>query len=186
MGQLNLAISSRRDDATLKAMFETPGTSPKHETAQRIQTFISGLVTGSELGPSGSAPSIAISIEGQATAASGTLTVATGGSTAAQTCSIAGVTFTAKASGATGNEFNVSATAATQATNMANAINASSSLTGIVTASAASGVVRITAATKGLMGNGIAISAGTLANVTASGALLTGGAADATAKTICF
>ncbi len=186
MGQLNLAISSRRDDATLKAMFETPGTITKHAIANKIVTFLTGLSTGSELGPSGSAPSIAISIEGQATAASGTLTVATGGSANNETCSIAGVTFTGKTSGATGNQFNVSATAATQATNMATAINASSSLTGIVTASAAAGVVTITAVQKGLMGNGIAISAGTLANVTASGALLTGGAADATAKTLSF
>lgn len=186
MSQLNLAISSRRDDATLKAAFETPGTSPKHETARRIINFIESLTSGSELGPVGSAPSIAISIEGQAVAASGTLTVATGGSAADETCSIAGVTFTGKASGATGNQFNVSATAATQATNMAAAINASASLTGIVTASASSGVVTITAAQKGKVGNGIAISAGTLANVTASGALLASGAADATAKTLSF
>lgn len=186
MSQLNLAISSRRDAATLKAAFETPGAVCKQAITQKILNFIAGLSTGSELGPSGSAPSIAISIEDQAVAASGTLTVAAGGSTAAQTCSIAGVTFTAVASGATGNQFNVSATAATQATNMASAINASASLAGIVTASAVSGVVTITAAQKGKLGNGIAISAGTLSNVTASGALLTGGAADSSAITISF
>lgn len=186
MGQLNLEISTRRDDATLKAAFETPGTIAKHGIVQKIVNFITAVQSGSELGPSGSAPTIAVSIEGQATAATGTLTVATGGSAADETCSIAGVTFTAKASGATGNQFNVSATAATQATNMATAINASASLTGIVTASASNGVVTITAAKKGLIGNGIAISEGTLANVTKSGALLTGGAADATAKTLSF
>lgn len=186
MGQLNLAISTRRDDATLKAIFETPGTICSKSIANKIASFVVGVMSGSELGPSGSAPSIAISIEGQATAASGTLTVATGGSAADETCSIAGVTFTAKASGATGNQFNVSATAATQATNMATAINASASLTGIVTASASAGVVTITAAQKGKVGNGIAISAGTLANVTASGALLTAGAADSTAITLSF
>ena len=186
MGQLNLQISTRRDDATLKAAFETPGSVAKHSILNKIVSFVTGVGTGTELGPSGSAPSIAINIEGQATAASGTLTVSTGGSTAAQTCSIAGVTFTARASGATGNEFNVSATAATQATNMATAINASASLSGIVTASASGGVVTITAATKGKVGNGIAISAGTLSNVAASGALLTGGAADPTAITLSF
>ena len=186
MGQLNLQISTRRDDATLKAAFETPGSSAKAAIVNKISNFIIGVMSGSELGPSGSAPSVAINIEGQATAASGTLTVSTGGSTAAQTCSIAGVTFTARASGATGNEFNVSATAATQATNMAAAINASSSLSGIVTASSSGGVVTITAATKGKVGNGIAISAGTLSNVVASGALLTGGAADPTALTLSF
>lgn len=186
MSQLNLAISTRRDDATLKAAFETPSASAKHAIVTKLVDFIQSVGSGTELGPSGSAPSVAISIQGQATAASGTLTVATGGSNADETCSIAGVTFTAKASGATGNQFNVSATAATQATNMAAAINASSNLAGIVTASAASGVVTITSAVKGVIGNGIAISAGTLSNVTASGALLTSGAADPTALTLSF
>lgn len=186
MSQLNLAISSRRDDATLKAAFETPGSSPKHESAQRLINFITSLVTGTELGPSGAAPSIAISIEGQAVSASGTLTVASTGSTNGQTCSIAGVTFTAETSGATGNQFNISATPATQATNMAAAINGSADLVGIVTASSALGVVTVLSAVKGVIGNGIAISAGNLSNVTASGALLTAGAADATAKTLSF
>lgn len=188
MGQLNLAISTGRDDATLKAMFETPGTSPKHETAQRLQNFLTSVSTGTESGPSGAAPTIAISIEGQATAASGTLTVATGGSSNNQTCSVAGVTLTAKTSGAVpaNGEFNISATAATQATNMAATINATTTLSGIVTATSALGVVTIRAATKGKMGNGLALSEGSLSNVTKSGALLTGGAVDPTAKTLSF
>jgi hypothetical protein len=186
MGQLNLQIATRRDDATLKAAFETPGSTAKLSILNRLINFITSTGTGTQLGPSGAAPSIAISVEGQAVAASGTFTVATGGSANNETCSIAGVTFTAKTSGATGNQFNISATAATQATNMAAAINASSSLTGIVTASSALGVVTITAASKGLMGNGIAISEGTLSNVTKSGALLTAGAADASAITLSF
>lgn len=113
----------------------------------------------------------------------GTLTVATGGSTAAQTCTICNVTFTARASGATGNEFNVSATAATQATNMAAAINASSNLTGKVTATASLGVVTITSVVPGLMGNGLQLSAGNLGNVTA-GAFANG--TDGTAYTLSF
>lgn len=45
--------------------------------------------------------------------------------TAAQAVTIAGITFTAVASGATGNQFNIGADAATTATNLKNAINAS-------------------------------------------------------------
>jgi hypothetical protein len=186
MGQINLQVLTRKDDATLKAMLETPTASAKKSIVEKLTNILTSIATGTELGPVGAAPSVAIAIEGQAVAASGTLTVATGGSGADETCSIAGVTFTAKASGATGNQFNVSATAATQATNMKNAINASTSLAGIVTASSAAGVVTITAAQKGKMGNGIGLSAGNLANVTASGALLTAGAADATALTLSF
>lgn len=98
--------------------------------------------------------------------AAGTLTVATGGSANNETCSICNITFTAKTSGATGNQFNISATAATQASNMAAAINASSDLAGKVTASALAGVVTITSVVPGLLGNGLQLSAGTLANVT--------------------
>lgn len=98
--------------------------------------------------------------------ATGTLTVAAGGSANNETCSICNVTFTAKTSGATGNQFNISATAATQAANMAAAINASSDLTGKVTAEASGGVVTITSVVPGLLGNGLQLSAGTLANVT--------------------
>lgn len=185
MSQLNLAISTRRDDQTLKAMFETPGTSPKHETAQRLLNFLVSATTGSELGPSGAAPTVAISIEGQATAAYGLLTVTAGGSSDAETCSVAGVTLTAKTSGAVpaNGEFNISATVATQATSMALAINSVAALSGIVTGSSALGVVTITAATKGLVGNGLQLSE-SLSNCTATA--FAHGAADPTATTLSF
>jgi hypothetical protein len=185
MSQLNLAISSRRDDATLKSMFETPGTSPKHETAQRLINFLTSLTTGTELGPSGAAPTVAISIEGQATAATATLTVSSTGSSNGETCVVANTTLTAKTSGAVpaSGEFNISATPATQATSMALAINSVAALSGIVTAAAVSGVVTITAVQKGLMGNGLQLSEG-LTNVAA--VAFSGGAADPTAKTLSF
>lgn len=185
MGQLNLSIASRRDDATLKAMFETPGSIASKSIANKIVNFITGVATGTELGPTGSAPSVAISIEGQATAASGTFTVSSTGSANNETCVVAGVTFTAKTTGATGNQFNISATPATQAANMVTAFNASTSLAGIVTATSALGVVTVTAAAKGKMGNGLGISSG-LTNCVASAALLSGGAVDPTATTLSF
>ena len=100
--------------------------------------------------------------------ATGTLTVATGGSTAGQACTICNVTLTGRASNPSTDEFVVSATAATQAANMAAAINASASFTGKVVASAALGVVTLTAVVPGVLGNGFQLSAGNLANVTAS------------------
>lgn len=189
MSQLNLAISSRRDDATLKAAFETPGTSPKHETAQRLINFIQSLVTGSELGPSGSAPSIAISIEGQATAASGTFTLDT--VIATDAISINGVTFTAVANSATGNQFNIGMDDAETATNLAAAINGSVTalVSGYVTAERTATspdvVVTVTAVAKGLPGNAYTIASAD-STIVASGARLTGGAVDPTAKTLSF
>lgn len=89
----------------------------------------------------------------------------TGAATAAETFTLCNVVFTARASGATGNEFNVSGTVATQAANIAAAINASSNLTGIVTATSALGVVTITASVPGLSGNALQFSEA-LTNVT--------------------
>lgn len=96
--------------------------------------------------------------------AAGTFTFSSTGPANDETCIVAGVTFTAKTSGATGNQFNISATPATVASNFAAAVNASSSLSGIVTASALLGVVTLTAVVPGLVGNGLYCSAGTLSN----------------------
>jgi hypothetical protein len=98
--------------------------------------------------------------------ASGTITVAAGGSANNQTMTICGVTFTAKTSGATGNQFNISATAATQAANMVAAINASANLSGIVVASRVGAVVTLTAVVPGVIGNGLVMANVDLANVT--------------------
>jgi phage tail sheath gpL-like len=100
--------------------------------------------------------------------ATGSLTVAAGGSTAGQACTIGNVTLTGRASNPAANEFVVSATAATQAANMAAAINASTSLSPFVVASASLGVVTLTAVMAGALGNGFQLSAGNLGNVTAS------------------
>lgn len=113
--------------------------------------------------------------------AAGTLTVAAGGSVAAQACTILNVTFTGRAANPAANEFVVSATAATQAANMAAAINASANLTGKVTATSNEGVVTITSVVPGLMGNGLQLSAGNLANVTLSAFA---GGTDGTAYTL--
>lgn len=119
--------------------------------------------------------------------ATATMTVSAGGSGDGETCVVAGVTFTAKSSGATGNQFNVGADDEETATNLAAAINASVTalVTGVVTASASAEVVTVAAAQSGLVGNSIAIASAD-ATITASGARLAGGAADASAITLSF
>lgn len=100
--------------------------------------------------------------------ASGTITIASTGPTNNQTCTIAGVTFTAKTSGAVpaNGEFNISATPATVATNLAAAINAVTSLSGVVSATSLLGVVTVTAAVPGTIGNGIVMANVNLSNTT--------------------
>lgn len=101
-----------------------------------------------------------------AVAATATMT-STGAAVNDETCVICGVTFTAKTSGATGNQFNLSGTVATQATNIAAAVNASTDLTGVCTATSALGVVTFTAAVPGKIGNGLTLTE-SLTNVTIS------------------
>lgn len=132
----------------------SPGQLP---ALQNLVNFLSSV-------PDQQAASLSINVG--AVKAAGTLTVAAGGSANNETCTVCGITFTAKTTGATGNQFNISATAATQAQNMVTAFNASADLAGKVVASRENGVVTLTAVVPGVIGNGLQLSAGTLANVT--------------------
>jgi hypothetical protein len=100
----------------------------------------------------------------------------TGLPTAAQTCTINGVTFTAVASGATNAQFNIGADATATAANMAAAINACSTakIVNVVTATAAAGVVTITAVAPGLGGNAMIAPTNALTNASTSGAWANG------------
>lgn len=104
--------------------------------------------------------------------ASGTVTLSS--HVATNTVTINGTVFTAVASGATGNQYNVGADSVTAA-NLAAAINASvtANISGLVTAAAVSNVVTITAVTPGLLGNLITLAIS--ANGSVSGANATGG-----------
>lgn len=123
---------------------------------QNFENYVGAVLGGNE--------SAKFTFDVGAVKASATMT-STGAATAAETFTILNVTFTARASGATGNEFNLSAVVATQAANIAAAINASANLVGKVTAVAALGVVTISAVVPGLIGNGLQFSEA-LTNVT--------------------
>lgn len=138
-----------------------------------LENYIASLAGGNN--------AASLSIKVGAVQATGLIT-STGAATAAEIFTLCNVVFTARASGATGNEFNASATVATQATNIAAAINASTDLTGKVTATSALGVVTVTASVPGLLGNGLQLSEGlTNATITAFS-----GGTDGTAHTLKF
>lgn len=98
--------------------------------------------------------------------------------------SINGVTFTAVANGATGNQFNIGADDDETMENLAAAINASVTalVSGYVTAEAAGDVVTVTAVEPGILGNCITIESAD-ATIVASGARLTGGDQGAVSRT---
>lgn len=156
------------------------GTGNRHQLMKKITNYLEGVMSGTKNA------SLDVQLPNSTTLAkaSGTITF-TGAPTANDTCSINGVTFTAVASGATGNQFNISGTN-TSAANLAAAINASASaaVSGVVTAAAVAGVVTVTAVTAGKGGNSLTLST-SLTNTTASASTLTGGA-NATATVYHF
>jgi len=146
------------------------------DAGMNLAQYIAGVVSGTNLGA-------LLAVNVGAVKASGTVTFASTGPTNGQTCTLFGVTFTAVTSGATGNQFNISATPATVAANLASAINAATSLAGIVTATSLLGVVTVTAVVPGKIGNGLVMANVNLSNTTFS-SLANG--ADGTAYTLDF
>jgi hypothetical protein len=106
-----------------------------------------------------------------AVAATGTITL-TANLNATDTVTVDGVVYTAVASGATGNQFNIGGTAALTATAMAAIINGSTN----VAAAAVGAVVTLTAKVTGHGGNARTVATNAAARITLSGATLTGGA----------
>lgn len=115
--------------------------------------------------------------------ATGTVTLSS--HVATNTVTVNGVVFTAVASGATGNQYNVGTDTVTAA-NLAAAINASvtAKIQGYVTATSSGAVVTISAIRPGVLGNltTIAISA----NGSVSGATLAGGTDGAQVSTTSY
>lgn len=166
-----IVINSSGTKADFQSICDlSPGQLP---ALQNLENFIGGL--------SGGNYSASLEVKVGSIQASGLIT-STGAATATEIFTLCNVVFTARASGAVGNEFNLSATVATQATNIAAAINASSNLTGIVTASSALGVVTVVSVVPGLIGNGLQLSEG-LSNATITAF---SGGTDGTAHTLSF
>lgn len=98
----------------------------------------------------------------------GTVTFASTGPADTQTGTLFGVTFTAVASGHTTGAANFTRhnTPATVATNFATAVNEYVAFNGMVSAAAVDGVVTVTAAVPGKIGNGLVMASVNWANTT--------------------
>lgn len=184
MAVLKLKLTTARPTAYLTSTFQTAG--GKRAIAERIKQYLERIYTGNELAQSTSvSPQIVVTVQNDEVRASGTFTLAT--VIATDAVKVNGVTFTCVASGAGANEFNVGLTDTATAANLAASINASVTtlVAGYVTASSALAVVTVTSAFYGLSGNQTLIESldGT---ITASGARLTAGAADAGELTLNF
>lgn len=180
MAQTVITITHDESTGTMQSRLQG---SDKYEVAHRMANYIAGLMGGAYT------CSMDLQVaEGNAAAATGTITFS-GVGAANDTILINGVTFTAVASGATGNQYNIGGTATLTAASLASAINASASalVNQHVTAAAVTGVITLTAAKKGAAGNAVTLAEGVDANnhMAESGARLTGGT-NATANTYSF
>lgn len=180
-----IQIESDLAVATLNNLLSDSASRPK-PFSQKVRNFFQGLSGGARSatvkfgGVSSSANSVQASLNG----------TFTGAPTAADTITVNGVVFTARASGATGDEFNIGGTVSITAANFAAAVNASASAaaSGVVSASSALGVVTLTCLIPGVIGNAITV-AESCANFAFAGAAtkLAGGAGNLPASlTTCL
>lgn len=164
-----ILITHNEGSTDMTRLIQAPATNRTLEI-ERIQNYLGMLQNGVRLA------TVQVGILG--VKATGTFTFSAAAS-ANDTVLINGVTFTAVASGATGNQWNIGTTATQTATNLAAAINASVTalVQNYVTATSAAGVVTVTASDPGEMGNCMTIAKGTDVGAvdTVSGARLTGG-----------
>lgn len=138
-----------------------------HVTMNTLQNLLSGIIGGAM-----NAEVDILAQDGAQVPASNTLTLS--GVVATNACTVAGVTLTAVASGATSVQFNVGASDALTAVNLAAAINANATTKGIVDADVTGAVVSVFSLTPGLTGNFIPLAGGTHITI-GSGSTLLGG-----------
>lgn len=169
MAQSVVVFTHSEADVDAKRILQGPRTAP-FAAPSNVEKYLGSLSTGVRKAK--------MEVKTAMVYASGTITFS-GTGAANDTILINGVTFTAKASGATGNEWNVGASAALSAAACAAAINASATalVNTTVTAAADSGVVTITAKVAGYMGNAVTIAEGVdgSSHMVVSGARLTAG-----------
>lgn len=184
MSVLQINVTSGKPAQDLVSNFQAA--SDKKTMVIKVAQYLQSVGAGGQSAASSTQPpSVNIQVQDSMVKASGTFTLDT--VIATDAVSINGVTFTAVASGATGNQFNVGADDDETAANLAAAINASETalVDGYVTASSSGAVVTVTSAFYGLAGNQTAIASAD-ATITASGSYLEGGANDASALTLNF
>lgn len=139
--------------ADLKNKFQFSTLMPKKQMANLLKLF-------QEIAMGRRMASMIVTIDdGDGVQATGTVTLSS--FAADDTVTIAGQVFTAKVSPSGANQFALGADDTAAAAALAAKVNAHTSLTGVCTATSALGVVTVTAAIVGLIGNriGLAISA---------------------------
>lgn len=167
MSTIVVTIKTAKDPSNFKKSGQ------RNQNLNRLINLISGMNVGANLG--------VIDVQSSSSdpvAASGTFTLTS--AIATDAISIGAVTLTASSTPANENQWEIDgASDALDAASLAACINAHSVLSKVVTASASSNVVTVSAKQKGVVGNQIAISSAD-ATIVASGSYLANGAGGAT------
>lgn len=167
MSFVNILMSVPDSATTMKNILQLEASPINQVDDENLDKLIGDMIDGSQLSYT--------KISTGSVQASGTGTF-TGAATAAQTMTIAGVTFTASATPTeSANQYLVSATVSLEAASLARSINASANSSSLVFASATAGVVTITAVQPGATGNFVPTVNVNTSNFSFAQALLAGG-----------
>lgn len=166
MSFVKVLISVPDSEVTMNSQFLQLNVAAQQASYNGLENMIAAMIEGSQIAYS--------KLSAGLIQASGTITLSS--LVATDTVTVNGVVFTAVASGATGNQFNVGGTDTITATNLAAAINASSTakVINVVTAAAVAAVVTVTAVQPGLAGNMNTIAISAHGSVSGSGFLTSG------------
>jgi len=174
---LNLTVNASRAELN---DFIRSSTDPRGEATALSNLFkrlASGTISGSIIAQKASVAAVR---------ASGTITITHAELDANDTVTICGITITAKASGASGAQFNIGANATADATALAACINALATLNIYVSATSALGVVTVTANQAGVVGNLFAMATSDANAYGLSAAAMAGGAGGANSAPITY
>lgn len=170
MAQSVIVLTHDEGSTDMQELVHVADTSNLIQFINKLRNYFGAL--------SGGVRKAQVRVDVAAVKATGTVTFS-GIGAANDTVLVNGTTFTAVASGATGNQWNVGASATLSAAALAAAINASATalVTDNVVAEAASGVITFTAKNPGTIGNCITIAEGVdgSSHMAVSAARLTGG-----------
>jgi phage tail sheath gpL-like len=177
---LRLTLNLRNRDTDTLARLQAAGQPMRYSMLEQLAQLVKRVSTGNEPGD------CKVEVYAATNKATGTVTCAS--VQANDTVTVNGVVFTAKASGAVANEFNVGVSDTACATNLAAAINASVTalIPNYVVATSALGVVTLTSAFFGLAGNQTTLASSNGTRLAVSAARLTGGTADSSQITYAF
>jgi hypothetical protein len=174
---LNITVNTSRADLNDYIRSSTDPRGEMLELSDLFSKLASGSISGSVIAQKATVAAVR---------ASGTITITHVNLNANDTVGICGITITAKASGASGAQFNIGADATADAAALAACINALATLNIYVSATSALGVVTVRANQAGVVGNLFAMVTSDATAYGLSAAAMAGGTGGANSAPVTY